>query len=71
MFNMFDPASLAPHVDNLRAELVSRLQERLGLDKDTAERVSEEAVQLAKERAPEVIQSVLASTGLGNLFGGR
>lgn len=71
MFNLFDPSALTPQIDSLRNELVARLQERLGLDQTTAERAADEAFNLAKERGPEVVQSLLASSGLGGLLGGR
>jgi hypothetical protein len=68
---MFDPANFGPQIEALRTELVARYQERLGMDQETAERAAEEAFGLAKERLPEVVQSILANSGFGSLFGGR
>jgi hypothetical protein len=68
---MFDPANYGPQIEALRSELVARYQERLGMDQETAERAAEEAFDLAKERLPEVVQSILAGSGLGAFFGGR
>lgn len=69
MNNLFDPANYGPQIAALRAELVARLQERVGLDADTAERVAEETFNLAQERGPEMVQALLAASGFGALFG--